>query len=257
MTSIRETIISGLWRTRYIVWVLVLAVMGWGWWTTPPVRFNQTIEGFFPPDNPALRNYQKTEQLFGGDQLVFVVYDDPELWTPEGMQRIATLTDAVKDSVPGIARVESLDRMPVPWRVDAAVAELASEERSFKSLVRMLKARADVKMVVRHMQDEPERLKDLRTRLCAHPLFNGFVLDETGGSTAVIARLDKTHKAKQRATIEKLREVADQFAEEQGVANIAVAGPPVLIVDGFVRLEEDNRTLGWVAMVLMSIVMLL
>lgn len=255
MKSILERLISALWQSRYVVWFVILLMMGWGWWTTPPVQFNQTIEGFFPPDNPALKSYQRSERMFGGDQIVFVVYDDPKLWSPAGMQRLSSLTESIQESVPGISRVESLDRMPVPWRVDAAVAELAAEGFSVKGLVRMMKARANVEMVVRHTEDEPERQAELRKRLCGHPLFNGFVVDETGESTAVIVRLDKAEKIKQRETIAELRKVADEFAAEHGFANIAVAGPPVLIVDGFVSLEQDNRTLGWVAMLLMAIVM--
>ena len=39
--------------------------------------------------------YQKAARSFGDDNFVFLVYDDPELFTPAGMDRVAELAAAV------------------------------------------------------------------------------------------------------------------------------------------------------------------
>ncbi len=69
--------------------------------------------------------YQKAAQTFGDDNFVFLVYDDPELLTPAGMDRVAELAEAVgPDQVDGVQRVESLDAMPLLWAIDDALLAL-------------------------------------------------------------------------------------------------------------------------------------
>ena len=108
-------------RYRYVVWMIVIPLIALSWYLVPPVEFDQTIEGFFPEDHPALLSYEKTKKAFGGDQIVFVAYDDKQLWTPEGMDRVRLLADRLAE-VSGVERADAIDQMPVPWLVDEAVA---------------------------------------------------------------------------------------------------------------------------------------
>lgn len=243
-------------RFRYAVWAVVIPLIALSWIFVPPVDFDQTIEGFFPHDHPALLSYDKSKQAFGGDQIVFVAYDDDQLWTPEGMDRVRLLADRISEQVPGVERVDAVDQMPVPWLVDEAVAALASESFSWFGLIRMVSGRVPVSMVVRSVADDPEAQAKLRQRISAHPLFNGLLVDGTGKTTAVIVRLNAALEADRRPAVIALRKVADAFAIEQKLERVAVAGPPVLVVDGFVSLDRDNQTLGVVAMILMTITML-
>ena len=95
-----------LFRVRYVVWLVVLPLTVVSWMLVPPVEFDQTIEGFFPPDHPALLSYERSKRAFGGDQIVFVAYDDPELWTEAGMD----FADALHLALSGKAeRVATFD----------------------------------------------------------------------------------------------------------------------------------------------------
>ena len=243
-------------RFRYAVWAVVLPLIALSWIFVPPVQFDQTIEGFFPHDHPALLSYEKSKRAFGGDQIVFVAYDDNELWTPEGMDRVRTLADRIAEQVPGIERVDAVDQMPVPWLVDDAVAA-ASGSFSFLGLYRMVAGRATVSTVVRSNMDDPEALDEFRERISNHPLFNGLLVDGKGRTTAILVRLDASAEADRRPAVIALRRVSDQFARENNLDHVAVAGPPVLVVDGFVSLDRDNQTLGVVAMILMTVTMLI
>lgn len=242
-------------RFRYVVWGVVLPLIVLSWIFVPPVVFDQTIEGFFPHDHPALLSYERSKQAFGGDQIVFVAYDDDQLWTAEGMDRVRTLADRIAEQVPGIERVDAMDQMPVPWLVDEAVAA-ASGPFSFVGLFRMVAGRATVSTAIRSSADEPKQIAEFRQKICAHPLFNGLLVDSTGKTTAIIVRLDAAAEADRRPAVLALRKVADEFAKENKLERVAVAGPPVLVVDGFVSLDRDNQTLGVVAMILMTVTML-
>lgn len=242
-------------RIRYVTWLAAMA-MGLAFLVLPPVQFDQSIEAFFPNDHPALKDYQRTKAAFGGDQIVFVAYDDPRLWTQRGMQRIRQLADQIQD-VPSVERIDSLDEMPVPWRVHEAVEALASRSFSFVNLARLVRGRTTVSGAVESLEDDPERLAEFRRRICAHPLFNGLLVSPTGETTALLVRLRDPLEHDHAAAIGEIRRLADQFVIEQDLESIAVAGPPVLVVDGVTSLERDNRILGAVAMVLMALTMLI
>src|SRR5262245_55116883 len=113
-----------LFRCRFAIWIGVALVALALWFVNRPVQFDQSIEGFFPPDHPALSSYRKARDAFGGDDFVFVAYEDQQLWTPDGMARVHELARAIRQDVSGVVRVDSIDQMPIPWRVDAAVEKL-------------------------------------------------------------------------------------------------------------------------------------
>ena len=123
-----------LFRMRYVVWLVVLPLTVVSWMLVPPVEFDQTIEGFFPPDHPALLSYEQSKRAFGGDQIIFVAYDDPQLWTEAGMDRVRILADRITAEVPDVERVDAVDQMPVPWLVDDAVGAAASSRFSLAGI---------------------------------------------------------------------------------------------------------------------------
>lgn len=245
-----------VYRGRLWIWLCIAAVAGTLSLITPPITFDQTVEAFFPPQHPALLSYQRSKAAFGGDHLVFVAWDDPELWTDAGMTRVRAMADAIAEQVPGIARIDALDRMPIPWKVDDAVVALTEHTSVLQRLGRLLAGRATVHMLIRSVAADAEKMRDVRQRLCAHPLYRGFVVDEAGRSTALLVRLQDPDQIDQQQTIAALRQAADSTAVRLGIAQVAVAGPPVLVVDGFVSLDKDNHRLGAVAMAVMAVTML-
>ena len=102
---------------------------------------------------------------------------------------------------------------------------------------------------VHHRKDVLAGKADIRHRLSAHPLFNGLLIDAQGRTTAIIVRLSASAETDRRNAVLTIRKIADQFATEQKLDHVAVAGAPVLVVDGFVSLDRDNQTLGVVAMI--------
>lgn len=246
-----ERFCGWVWRFRWATWVVVgLVALGLSF--VPPIQFDQSIEGFFPDDHEGLAQYQKTRGLFGEENMVFVAYEDPDLWSPEGMDRLADLAAAIGKDKDGIDRVESMDAMPLPWRVDEAVETIVVGRWS---IMKLLGARATVGDAFRFAGGEEGRNATLRERICSHPLFEGLMVDSAGTMTTVVVSIKDAHRVDHKAVVRRIRETADAFAKKHGFAYAAVAGPPVLFSDGFVSLEEDNRVLGFVAMVLMAATM--
>jgi predicted RND superfamily exporter protein len=232
------------------------------------VSYEQSINSFFAEDDPYMRVYQQAAKTFGDDNFVFVVYDDPGLLTPQGLDRVAELARAVApEQIAGVQRVESLDAMPLLWAVDDALLALdrlpaiarnlaiAAAKRTIKNLD--LKTNAmTVSGAVRASAADPQARTVLRDRLTRHPLFLGTLIDASGTTTAVVARLQKTTQHNVIATIAALRGAADEFAARHRLAPPAIVGPPVLLADGFSAIERDGRRLAVIGMILIGVVTL-
>jgi predicted RND superfamily exporter protein len=261
-------VIRALLAARYLTFsalvVLLLALALGG----RRVTYEQSISSFFAEDDPYMRVYQKAAATFGDDNFVFIVYDDRELLTPQGLDRVAELAAAVAPSrIAGVQRVESLAGMPLLWTVDDALLALdslppfarglalATAKRSVKNLD--LKSGAmTIGGAVRGRASDTQALQALKDRLTRHPLFVGTLIDTTGTTTAVVARLRKTNQHNVITTVAALRDAADEFATRHGLVRPAVVGPPVLLADGFSAIERDGRRLAIVGMILIGVVTL-
>jgi uncharacterized protein len=245
--------------------VLLLVILGVA---GKRVSYKQSISSFFAEDDPYMRVYQQAARTFGDDNFVFLVYDDPELLTPAGLERVSALASAVSQKrIAGVQRVESLDSMPLVWAIDDALMALDRLPKLARSLALGAAKRAmknvDLKSnamtvagAVRAAGSQPSALAALKGRLTRHPLLRGTVIDARGVSTAVVARLRKTNEHNVIETISALRSAADAFAARHGLTRPAVVGPPVLLADGFSAIEVDGRRLAIIGMILIGVVTL-
>src|SRR4051794_23195351 len=148
-----------------------------------------------------MATYQTAAKVFGDDNFVFVAYDDPDLLTPAGMDRVAELAEAVGPSrISSVLRVESLDAMPLLWKIDDVLLGIDRMPALLRdkalALARETVKRLDLKNntmtignAVRGAADKPEELAALKERMTHHALFRGTVIDESGTTTAVVVRL--------------------------------------------------------------------
>jgi predicted RND superfamily exporter protein len=210
--------------------------------------------------------YQRASAAFGNDNVVFVTYDDAELLTADGMQRVAELHEEIEGAgIDAVVDVQSIDRMPLFWELDARLADLARLPAVARGLA--LKAlessvatlgRAESPLTIGGAirRADEERLRELKKRIVAHPLLRGTLVNEPGTSTALVVRLKPMGEQDPKATIRGLREVADAFASRHGLARPAFAGPPVLLADGFTAIERDGQRLALVGLGLIGLVTL-
>ncbi len=232
------------------------------------VSYEQSINSFFADDDPYMAVYQQAAKTFGDDNFVFLVYDDPALLSPAGdgpgyraggrgrarsdpgrAARRITRRDAA--SLVDRRRALALDRLPKLARNLA----LNAAKRAVKNVD--LKTNAmTVAGAVRAATGDHPALAALKDRLTRHPLFLGTLIDATGTTTAVVARLKKTHQHNVIETVADMRRIADEFAARHHLSRPAVVGPPVLLSDGFAAIEVDGRRLAVVGMILIGVVTL-
>src|SRR5579872_5263140 len=72
------------------------------------VKFDQTVESMFSEDDPHLVDYVHSKRSFGGDELVGVIYRDPNLFTDEGLGRVKSLAEELSQ-VPGVREESTQD----------------------------------------------------------------------------------------------------------------------------------------------------
>jgi uncharacterized protein len=261
-------VIRLLLASRYVVFVSVVVLLVVLALTGRRVGYEQSIHSFFAENDPYMGVYQQAARTFGDDNFVFIVYDDPDLLTPAGMDRVAELAAAVSpDRIEAVQRIESLDAMPLLWAVDDALLaldRLPALARKFalgtaKRAIANLDMKAGALTVggaVRAVAGDATARSAIKERLTRHPLFLGTVIDASGTTTAVVARLKKTHEHRVIETVTALRAAADSFAARHGIKRPAIVGPPVLLADGFSAIEVDGRRLAAVGMILIGVVTL-
>lgn len=97
-------------RYRLALMLVAVTLTALSVYPASQVTFDQSIESLYARGNPLLEEYLDSKALFGGDEFVFVVYTDPELFQDAGQQRLARLA-AQTAAVPGVIAesVQSLD----------------------------------------------------------------------------------------------------------------------------------------------------
>ncbi len=105
-----ETLIA--WRIPLLIVAAVITVAGLR--PALSLRFDRTIEHMFAAGDPLLVSYSKLKELFGGNELVVAVYEDPQLLDPSGagIRRLAEISRQLA-AVPGVHGTLSLDQQPL------------------------------------------------------------------------------------------------------------------------------------------------
>ena len=184
------------------------------------LRFSRSIDAMFDRSDPALVPYARMTRTFGGSEVVLCAYDDPELFTPAGIERLAALTGRLGD-LPGVAATTSLATTPLGPQI--VELEASPTARRIVALMEGYVVGAD------H-----------RTAAVACTL-------EPPAATLVTARQQAVSRAE---TIDQLREIMTELPAG------TVAGEPAMLRDGFAMLEWDGTVLAWASVALTGGVLL-
>jgi uncharacterized protein len=183
--------------------------------TVPASRlsFDQSIETLYANDDPHLRDYQNSKRWFGGDELVGVAYQDPQVFDESGEQRLLMLSAELAE-IPGV-RAEST-----------------------QNLARNMAA-ANLPLLSRRKDQIIE-------------LFRGLLIGADGRTTSVLLRLVPESEAPvpRGRTIAEIRRVAQAHELSTGLATYVV-GEPVQVHDMFRYVQEDGAILGWTSSLLL------
>jgi predicted RND superfamily exporter protein len=257
-------VIAALLRARYVTFAAVVGLLVGLILLGRHVQYEQSLTSFFAPGDPDVRAYMRASATFGNDNVVFVTYDDPELLTAGGMDRVAELADAVA-KVEAVTDVQALDRMPLFWQIDDGLAALVklpafARKLAVNALNKNVESlgRADSPFTVGGAirRADADGLEALRAKVTTHPLLLNTLVTSSGTTTALVVRLKPMEEQDPKATVAGLRGAADAFARRHGLDRPSLVGPPVLLADGFTSIEADGRRLSIAGMALIGLVTL-
>jgi hypothetical protein len=208
------------------------------------LSFNETIESMFSDDDPHLVDYLASKRLFGGDELVGVVYQDPQLFEPVGLTRLSNLAEELS-KIPGVQAASTQNLADHLAAIDRPI---------FTKLFK-------------------KRIEEFRDSVIE--LFRGILVGADDQTTAIVLRLVPEHEAPvlRSRTIADIRAVAyaaqdrnrAEFLEQHpGRSDVGgelltayIVGEPVQIHDMFRYVQEDGQVLGWTSTALLIAVILL
>jgi hypothetical protein len=211
-----DRLVRGRWLLLVAAALLTVAGLG----PASRLQFDQSIESFYAPDNPHLKDYLESKGLFGGDEFVVVAFADPELFTEDRLSLASA--NRIRQFAEDLSRVPGVDPTSTQNLADALALD---------------------------------RLPMLATqRENLRKLFEGILLGEDRQTTAILLRLvaQSEAPAPRRQTIDEIRRVAAEFP-----LPTYIVGEPVQINDTFLYIEQDGTVLGWASTGLLVLVILL
>ncbi|MFM7845174.1 MAG: efflux RND transporter permease subunit [Planctomycetota bacterium] len=169
------------------------------------VTYNRSIENMFAAGDPIVEPYRRLKRVFGGNELVLAVYDDPELLAADGqgIRRLAEIRRRLEE-ISGVREVLSLDR-PLG------------------------------EVVVDPDNDVAARMRET---------MSGYTHGSDGRTVAAVCMLAPVEEQPQghAATITAIRAVMNDLPD--GLEPGLIGGEPVLVEEGFAALEIDGRRLA-------------
>ena len=190
------------------------------------LEFVRSIDTMFDRADLALVPYRRMIRAFGSSEVVLAAYDDPELFSTAGIERLRTLTDTLA-ALPGIASATSLADTPLGNRIIEIETSPAAR-----------------------------RLVELR---------EGYAVGTDHRTAAVVCVLkspavasrDTSPQAAPRPQADFRADAIDRLrAAMADLPAGTVAGEPVMLRDGFAMLKRDGNLLGTASAVLAGAVLL-
>ncbi len=184
------------------------------------LEFVKSIDTMFDRSDPALVPYRRLARAFGSSEVVLAAYDDPDLFTPAGIDRLRSLTNRL-GALPAVSSATSLASTPLGDRI--IDVEASPTARKLVSLMEGYALGAD---------------RRTAAVVC--------VLKPAADSATPPAG-----RAASRAdAIDEIRACMREFPAG------TVAGEPVMLRDGFAMLKRDGNLLGTTAGLLAGLVLL-
>lgn len=185
------------------------------------LEFMKSIDTMFDRSDPALVPYRRMARAFGSSEVVLAAYDDPDLLTATGIDRLRSLT-AKLGQLSAVSSATSLASTPLGNRI----IEIEASPTARKLI----------------------------------DLMEGYALGADRRTAAVVCVLKPpddpasalTQRTPSRAdAIDDIRSCMREFPEG------TVAGEPVMLRDGFAMLQRDGNLLGTTAGLLAGLVLLI
>ncbi len=218
---------------RLLALIAILFVSGLSVWQTLDLRFDTSIEVWFLEKDPDLISYRAYIDAFESDQIVVLAYEDPALWTPDGLAFLHQVTTRAAD-IGHVQYVRSITNS----------RELLSEPGSLTTRPF-------------YDPDDPPVPAELRARILGSDLLRGSLISEDGNTAAVVVNVEALtqESAAKMVIADDLRALTEELGEQRGV-RFAIAGA-TMMDDAFFRHTQRDLLTVMPAMALMIILAML
>jgi hypothetical protein len=133
VTEVSRKAAAAIWKFRFVLSGLVLLVTGGALSQLGSLDVSNSLEVWYPEDDPELVNYRAFQDTYGSDEIIVVaVAGDSRFDDDDGVEQVAGLTDRLLD-IPGVATVTSL--VTVPESLAAARGRLLSADGRTTALI--------------------------------------------------------------------------------------------------------------------------
>jgi predicted RND superfamily exporter protein len=125
-----------LWRFRFLLLLVGVGVTALALGQLATLGVSNSLDMWYPRNDPALLQYQSFQEKFGSDEIVVVaITSEKSFDSDQGIEQIVDLTDRLL-YVDGVAAVTSLATVPAPLR-DARDRLLSEDGKTSALLVQM------------------------------------------------------------------------------------------------------------------------
>jgi len=226
MPSIAESVARWLVRHRNLLAIAAVVVTIASVAQSRRLEFSRSIDTMFDRTDPALVPYRRMLRAFGSSEVVLAAYDDPQLFSTAGIERLRHLTDSIA-ALPGIASATSLADTPLGNRI--IEVDTSPTARRFVELLEGYAVGTD------------HRTAAIVCVLKAPPTATAATSPQAGSPPLTDSRAE---------AIDLVRSVVADLPAG------TVAGEPVMLRDGFAMLKRDGNLLGTASAILSGAVLL-
>lgn len=177
-----------IWRWRFPLAALCLVLSLFATSQLTSLAVSNSLEIWYPEDDPELLNYRQFQQTYGNDEIVVAAISHNEGFSSEaGLQLVGSLTDDLLD-IDGVATVTSL--VTVPRSLAAARGRLLSDDG--KTTVLVLQMMSGEQFEIRRHQilldvEQAIESHEMVARLAGYGVvFDALNVESTTGTTTLL-----------------------------------------------------------------------
>jgi len=173
----------------------------------PKITIDTSMEGFLHEDDPAMLAYNAFRDQFGRDEVVIVALQPRDVFDLEFLKTLASLHDALEESVPYIDDITSM--------INARNTRGKKDELIVEDLL-------DV------WPETEQEMAALKERALSNPVYRNTMISEDGRFTTIIIR---THSHSSAGQESDLLEGFDDPTPEAPSESYSESKPPVYLTD--------------------------
>ena len=212
---------SLLWRLRWFISVFLLILFLPGIFFYFKLEVDNSVDIWYDQNDPEKKIYDRFTQTFQSDESIFIVYQDSNLFTPEGLKTHHALSQALEElpETFSLRSVTDTERILTPTPDELVIVSLSEQfNENFDKL--------------------PSQLKKIKNEMVGNQLYEGNVLSKDGNLSAIMMQVPRMSTEKKGPLVEKVKNAIENIPKR---SKIHLSGAPVLDSNFNKINQSDHR----------------